>query len=200
MKQLVGFLMVTFGAFAGGPPEKYEPTVRLIDARTGFFFCSGSVITDDRILTAAHCVQGMPLGAKIEIRLEDGTAVDTYATEYIANGRADVAVIKGDFRLFKKMPYETDTQNIINSMTRSKHILLCGFPWGGKKICMETSEGIFYNFAFTFKSYLWPGMSGGPVIDEETGKIVGVNSAVNNDDAIVSPIVEIWSMLRERTE
>ena len=42
---------------------------------------------------------------------------------------------------------------------------------------------------------LYPGMSGGPVIDQTTGKIIGVNHAVDSENILVSDTIELFDNL-----
>ncbi len=183
------------------PPHVNTAIVRLHDVATGRFFCSGTVISDELILTAAHCVVresffGYEIVDKVEIRAEDGQPLGLIAKLVNANPRQDVALLIGNFKLFDKMPVEIRPQAIEDSFLYSKHLKACGYPAGGTLVCTTVTNVKHMNFGFSANGFLYPGMSGGPVIDEDTGAIIAVNTAVENDRIYVSPTEELFNQLR----
>lgn len=175
--------------------------VRLHDVETGRFFCSGVVISDTLILTAAHCVVresffGVDVIRRVEIRTLDGKPLGLYAELQAANPRQDVALLTGSFDAFDKQEVETNPQAIEDSFLHSRHLKACGYPAGGLLTCSAITKASHMNFGFTADGWLYPGMSGGPVIDEETGKVIGVNTAVADTRVYLSPTVELFNQLR----
>ncbi len=176
--------------------------VRLHDAETGRFFCSGVVISDRQILTAAHCVVRAGLFSyeivkKVEIRAENGVALGLYAEFDGANPRQDVALLSGNFNLFDHMEVEVGPQQIDDSFLHSRHLKACGYPAGGALVCSTVKNVRHMNFGFSADGFLYPGMSGGPVIDEETGKVIAVNTAVIDSRIYLSPTEELFNQLRD---
>lgn len=209
MLTLLAFALVAVGTMLIVEPTKqahaykYSSIVRL-HTEDGRFFCSGVVISKNLILTAAHCLQDFnPLPgiipdelnkAPIEIRTSVNSKTNTYGMAYKAYSRADIGVIVGDFSQFETAPIEKDTEKIHKAFTNS--ITACGFPYGGSKACFtNTNLGKFFFHYTSTDGALFPGMSGGPVVDSSTGKIVGVNSAVSGDANIYAPIIALEELL-----
>ncbi len=165
----------------------------------GEFFCSGVVVGKTTIITAAHCVveqEGM-----IEIRDHANKRYGTYATVAGSNQRADYAILHGNFRRYPAMGTDTDPKTILAGILNdARQIIACGFPWSGDLFCTPVTHRQQFNFGFAGQGFLYPGMSGGPVIDEQTGKVIGVNSAVNGGFILVSPIIEIYKALDVKPE
>lgn len=184
------------------PPNKKLDTsiIRLHDAGNGEFFCSGTVINDTQILTAAHCVVrstvfGAYLVSKVEIRTQDGAVLGVFAKVLAANPRQDVALLEGDFRLFDKRNIEINPAKLERSFLNSRKIIACGYPAGGKLVCTRVTNVTHQLFGFSADGFLYPGMSGGPVIDIETNTVIGVNTAVLENRIYLSPLPELFKQL-----
>jgi V8-like Glu-specific endopeptidase len=177
-------------------PNKFNGIVRLLDEQ-GRFFCSGVVISETRIATAAHCVIGQVpmmgirlLRNKILVASENGKII-TVANTGGVEPRSDQAVLVGDFSMIRPMKAITDPTEIAESFKRG-NVVMCGYPYGGKLYCNKLSNPTTDNFQFKGSGHLYPGMSGVPVIDAERGIVIGINTAVNAEWAIVSPLVELF--------
>lgn len=210
--RLIGFSVSIFLMLAGcslllqpvevTPPNKRLDTsiVRLHDSDTGDFFCSGTVISDTQILTAAHCVIretmfGAYLLKTVEIRTQDGQSMGLTVKVRAANPRQDVAILEGDFKLFDKRSIEIQPNALEDSYLKSSKIIACGYPAGGKLVCTTVKHVKHQLFGFSADGFLYPGMSGGPVIDVETGKVIGVNTAVLENRIYLSPLPELFKQL-----
>ncbi len=209
---MVAFYLICLGAQMGfdmtkekkvetAPTKKlgYNAIVRLHDAATGRFFCSGAVVSNKHIVTAAHCVDYYPANAEVvEIRSSSGLsfAVPVLASVLAANSRNDQALLIGSFTHFAKLPMELRPKPIINAFFNpSNNIILCGYPYGGKLLCLPFRQPRQYFFQVQGLSHVYPGMSGGPVFDMHTGRIVAVNTAATEGFVIVSPLTEIFHSL-----
>jgi hypothetical protein len=115
-----------------------------------------------------------------------------FAVPVGVNQRQDTAILGGDFKLFDKIEVETAPRIIERSFLHSSAIKACGYPAGGELVCTEVEHSSHMNFGFIADGFLYPGMSGGPVIDEETGHIIGVNTAVADSHIYLSPTVELF--------
>lgn len=178
----------------------YLSMVRLENKEHGFF-CSGAVISDDYVLTAAHCL--MEEGVFPDMNREEINVVSiptpTGATKTIAahaaalNNRADYALIKGDFREFTKIKILAKP-NMTNQLKGP--IVTCGFPWGAESVCYNTGGVLVPYFErYRLEGRLYPGMSGGPVIDMVTGSVLAVNTAVMDGGIAISPLIGLFQTL-----
>lgn len=195
--------------------NEYSSLVRLempMENGKSRFFCSGVVISKNLVLTAAHCVMegGMfeqptmredPILVKSEYQKGKKQAV-AKAVAYAANGRGDYAVITGDFSKFNVARITTSPTFMYSLSTQ---LVACGFPWGSKThVCYpleKRKDGkLMKSFALGFNGYLYPGMSGGPVVDRVSGLVFAVNSAVDpdRDELVLVPIIGLNEMIEER--
>ncbi len=159
------------------------------------FFCSGTVISDKYIITAAHCIAGAPYDTEIIIKSSYG--VKASVAKIRAQGmQLDYAILEGNFHMFQHMPVERSTMQIQESFEHSSEVQSCGYPGGGELVCKSFSDATPYVFMYSAAGVsMYPGMSGGPVIDMETGRLIGVNSAMTEHEALLTPIIEIFQTL-----
>lgn len=179
--------------------NKMSAIVRLHDTSTGKFFCSGVVISSKLIATAAHCVvQFSMFGSvsklsEVNIRGADGKDLKLIAKVDGAHPGSDTAILSGDFSRFVSLPLVNNVKEDLSILLdNSKLLISCGYPWGAELYCVEFYSRSYYTFHVQGKSYLFPGMSGGPVIEVETGKVVALNRAVGGEFVYVSPTLGIF--------
>lgn len=188
---------------------KISSLVRL-QSKDGRFFCSGSVISNKYVLTAAHCIMDMnggmfggppamnpdPIQVVSDVS-SNPVVVKVWAKAKAGNPRADYGVIVGDFSRFEKAKLNLKS-TLMYDVLKSKSIEVCGFPYGAASVCYPAkvrSKGLMKIFQFSFDTFLYPGMSGGPVVDRESGLVFAVNSNVDEDNSNVAPIVGLIESL-----
>lgn len=181
--------------------QRKEAIVRLIYEND--FRCTGAVVDASYAVTAAHCVvdgSGMGLRSGLSVTTEsDPTDVPVKLVGLVH--RLDYALVEGDFSSFKsykinhkKLGLETVQSQLVNtsypSLIKYKS---CGYPMGAKtQNCVTFVPLASWGFQIIGDGQLFPGMSGGPVVDSNN-ILVGVNSAVYADKSIISPIIGIFS-------
>jgi len=181
------------------PPAKVEHTkyssiVRLTqDGRT---FCSGTVISSTRIITAAHCVLiETPFGSmlnpmSINIRPIHNQNLNVEAQTLTANPQMDTAILYGDFRAFENRPYIDDPETLTEIRKKETKFVSCGYPLNGNLYCSHQVFKRPYGFTWETDGVLLPGMSGGPAMLPD-GTLIGVNVAVEGDKSLIAPLYNV---------
>lgn len=176
------------------PQASFGAMVRLeVD---GQFLCSGTVISDDYVLTAAHCLMrsGFNPGLrteKITIRAE-GQLIPNIGYAAALNQRADYGLIRGNFVLNNKARLSYKPRTILDV---GPVVMSCGFPWGAEDTCYRAYNLQPFYATIAAVGVMFPGMSGGPVIDVLSGRIFAVNSGLTPNAVIFAPLVGLFESL-----
>lgn len=174
-------------------PLDISGIVRIMNKENGRFFCTGFVVDDVHVITAGHCTE--PFMATVDtLLISDSEGHFETATAIGSNERSDQGMIRGDFKFFKKRQISIKPIHI-EMVFHNRPLKICGFPYGGKLACSSFTFQQHEIFQMAGHAFVYPGMSGGPVIDETTGVIVGLITASEGSWAILSPLTEIWSAL-----
>jgi S1-C subfamily serine protease len=146
----------------------------------GEFTGTGSIIDQDRVLTANHVV-----GAVKECRDEDS---DTVGQVIYQNPALDIAVIQFPVahlpkrrmqynckgfepgKIYYAIGWQNGTELVVNRVEGTK-------VFDNRA---DHSSGTLFNHVALVRGYIIPGMSGGPIVDEK-GVMVGTNQATNHD-------------------
>lgn len=181
----------------------YTPMVRLEEEKTkdnpGGFVCSGTVISNEYVLTAAHCLVDDTGNLKKTIKIVNASIPGQIqfsstqdATPVAVNQRSDIGLVKGSFEMYQKMPiFDSPALPMVLTM-ENNHV--CGFAWGDTRpVCYAANLMGQFRFQLYGESALFPGMSGGPVLNHNLNAIVAVNTGVYNDKIIVSPLIGMFN-------
>jgi hypothetical protein len=105
--------------------------------------------------------------------------------------RMDMGLVMGDFSGFKKLSLDSPPKGFLGR--ESSVFAACGFPMGDKELCIPQLVGPNIYFMVQVDRPVYPGMSGGPVIDLKDGTVVGIISSTERGGSLMAPIVSIWS-------
>lgn len=133
--------------------------------------CTGSVINEQYIVTAAHCLHGEQ-NKDIKIIMNGG--IDNNIVGHVVGyeGRTDLGLIRGEFKDFEPVTFNFTDAFFQLKPTRA---LACGYPLGQNKVVCHALILIANDFNNIFgQGYAVPGMSGGPVFDIDSKNAVAV--------------------------
>ena len=159
---------------ATAKPDIFCPWVNRTDSANG----SGVVIAPGRILTCAHCVTD---ACYIRVRKHNEDMLYHGSVQFVDND-ADLALVGVEEPAFMNgiTPMEIgETPHVQDD------VLAVGYPRGGEDISytrgiVSRIEDIRYSHGWTYllgiqvDAAINPGNSGGPVLDMNSGKIVGI--------------------------
>lgn len=194
----LGLVLAVFQTKDAKPNINPMAIVRLHDPLSGRFFCSGTVINDTQILTAAHCVVDQyQLRPVVEVRVVSPTPTRIKATVESFSIQNDIAILTGNFKKLPKIKIEKNNASLMEIWANPKrHVVACGYPYGAALTCVPITQRDMYWFLWRGQGRLYPGMSGGPVIDMETSKVIGSNTAVTQEFVILAPVIRIEQILQ----
>lgn len=155
---------------------------------SGFLYKKGGLIA-----TNAHVVSGF---TDVTVRNSDGKEA---AGRVIGiSDRSDVALVKvDDFSNIEPFKLENDVTPI------GTEVIAIGSPHGlsntvttGKLTAHDQNLelGFIYENIYQINARIERGNSGGPLIDAKTGKVVGINSLVMQDNSLVGFAIPLYSM------
>lgn len=160
----------------------YDPIVKL--AKKGDPFCTAFVIDANYALTAAHCISdagGNLRGGTVQILLFDDMNSGVIAKPVAVNNRVDAGLVRGDFSNFKLLQVDFYEYSILTEYSTEDKFEACGYPYGQRYLtCTPFYPRSNSGFAIAGHSFLIPGMSGGPLINTRTGRVVGINIAMGH--------------------
>lgn len=187
-------------------PNRYSPAVLLkvkpdpVHNPNGNH-CSGTVISNEYVLTAAHCLQDddghlmKSIIIKNAIPAVDGLDSTQDGIPVGINKRADYGLVRGNFTLFKKSIIDV---TMTTAMLGNNPMSLCGSGYGSGFTCYPILKRMMCDLKICFPGAITvPGMSGGPVIMEsQYGPIqFAVNYGYGEYAAKASPLVGLFESL-----
>ncbi|MEO5367571.1 MAG: serine protease [Magnetococcus sp. WYHC-3] len=168
-----------------------HPVVRLVD-EDGQFFCTAVVFDPNYAVTAAHCLteKGRLRQTEFVIHTREGKNTKIKAKAAGLNNRMDFGIVLGNFSSFLMAKIDSYTTPLLTSRGP---FTTCGYAYGQR---LMTCNPLIPRGNFGFHVFgigaVFPGMSGGPVIDMSTNTVVGVNSASYDGGVIVVPLTGLF--------
>lgn len=145
----------------------------------GQFSCSGFIIDANYAITASHCLLDDKGDKQVGVSIKgvnESRAIPVKVAGIYA--RTDLGLITGDFNNFIPLNVDFNSAPFFDAY---KVYAACGHPLGQQVITCtpfkfkRSDEGQIGGLGF-----LVPGMSGGPLLDPQTGVVIGINTRFDN--------------------
>jgi hypothetical protein len=150
---------------------------------TGFFISEdGLFITNEHVIPSTDCKVDACPGYKLVRDFHEKGANETFTDFDVlahsdSNGELDFTLLKVKLKDGKKVPYlelELDKAEYNFSNTNLKSYKAVGHPGGASLRFTNVKPYRQKRFNIELLGLLIPGNSGGPLIDESTGKVIGI--------------------------
>lgn len=181
-----------YGTIKNNLFTKYKGIIKII-GKDGS--CTAFVIDGMYALTAAHCLVKDGKMLKESFKVLDSVSKDTkiLAQAAAVDINSDLGVVRGDFKDFSALdinPYGFEL------MDPESVFISCGFPRLSKYVlCTLAIPQANYYDRIRAVGILFPGQSGGPVINLRTNKVVAINSAIGDGYTVLIPLSGVLSAL-----
>ena len=169
-----------------GLKNKLCKTERFFD-QSSLAFCSGALVTDQHILTAAHCARycestAVVFGYKMRFEGEKIRRIRASHVYFCENVEyesfhtyTDMALLKLDRPVPSFVAEKLDYQKNVENLNPGDPIYMIGHPKGlPVKVTSKASVRSSTDYSFIANLDAYAGNSGSPVFNEETGLIEGV--------------------------
>jgi len=125
----------------------------------------------------------------------DGVDTKIKAIAYSKHTKRDYGFLQGDFKNFKKLYIRSGWHVRVGDT-----LMACGF-FGGKlpPTCVDFKALGNQSFQYAGEAILLPGVSGGPVIDED-GYVAGVAVSVGNRFVLMEPTIGMVDILTDEQQ
>lgn len=176
--------------------KKYIAVVQMVDLESGKGFCTGFVISNNYMISAAHCfvdqktskLNDKQYGARAR-SIEDANIVMTVFVDVVGvHVNADYALLKGDFTELSKLKVNVSgsvmqqwTQRSLLPGMPPIPVFAIGYPYGttvAMAYAQSDCRNVYDFIECGLSQGLFPGCSGGPVIDPLSGEVIGINYAM----------------------
>jgi hypothetical protein len=196
-------------------PNLFQTFVRIHEAPSknnpDGFVCTGTVISNDYVVTAAHCLTDADGNLResiniVGIKNTSEFPLTVKAKPAAMNARSDVGLITGNFELFQKTKINASITYTVENIGPKvidvmglqfeipAQIVSCGFAWGEQRFACFQIEGIQqFGTQLLGRSFMYPGMSGGAVVDNIGATLIGVNTGVIDSYSVYSPLVGMFN-------
>lgn len=164
------------------------------------FHCSAMVVTNSYALTASHCLRdesGELTTEEIQVRTAELSLKNSLIVKAASmNPRADLGIVLGDFSQFQKALVARR-----GFWNHDGPYVNCGFPYGETPpVCIPFVPVTNHFFMIKGAGQLYPGMSGGPVIDTTMNEVVGLNLLADDGFVAVAPMIGFLGALQLELE
>lgn len=190
--------------------KKYIAVVQMVDLESGKGFCTGFIISDDYMISAAHCfvdpktskLNDKQYGARSRSVEEEKVVMTAFVDIVGVHVNADYAVLKGDFKEFSKLKINVSgsvmrewTQRSLLPGMPPIPVFAVGYPYGttvAMAYAQSNCRNVYDFIECELSQGLFPGCSGGPVIDPLSGEVIGINYAMGANTKYFKHLIGIF--------